>query len=200
MTALAEHLVDDGIAAAQALGEAFTHIVGRVVPYNTWTDVGWFLESFQRGAFTGSLVKQPAVPLLLWHDNRAFPVGIAEAWDDRPDGLHGRFKVAMTSVAQVAAQQAREGFLTGMSVGFGPIRSTWTFAADWDPDLGPDHMDRVTRHEARLHEVSLTPTPAYSDAQVSDVHADALDGSSRSIIAGHRFWLAQERRAALTRG
>ena len=75
---------------------------------------------------------------------------------------------------QVAGQHAADGFLTGMSVGFSPVRSTWRYAVDWNPDLGADHMDHVVRHEARLHEVSLTPTPAYGVARVHVVDAESL--------------------------
>ena len=162
MATTAQGLVDGGLEAVQALGEQFTHITGRVVPYGVETDVGWFLEEFERGAFTNSIVKTPKIPLLLWHDNRSFPIGSAVSWDDRQDGLHARFRLAMTAVAQQAGQYARDDFLTGMSVGFSPVRSSWTYAAEWDPELGPDHMDSVTRHEARLLEVSLVstrPTP-----------------------------------------
>ncbi len=174
MTTLAERLVDDGLAAAQILGAAYRSLSGIVVPYNQPTDVGFMVESFDRGAFTASLVRRSNVPLLLWHDNRSFPIGHAVAWDDRYNGLWGQFVLAMSSVAQVAGQQADEGFLTGMSVGFSPIRSSWRYASDWNPNLGPDYMDHVVRHEARLHEVSLTPTPAYDAARVQAVQADML--------------------------
>jgi len=172
----AERLVDSGLYAVETLGEQFTSITGPVVPYSAgYTDVGWFLERFERGAFTASLVKRPDVPLLLWHDNRSFPIGVGEDWDDRADGLHGRFRLAMSAVAQVAASHIRDGFMDGMSVGFGPVRASWSYAADYNPDLGPDFMDKVTRHEARLHEVSLTPTPAYTDARVYHVGSVPLD-------------------------
>jgi HK97 family phage prohead protease len=147
MSALAERLVDGGLDAAQILGEAFTSITGRVVPYSAgYTDVGWFAEWFERGAFTASLVEHPTTPLLLFHDGKTFPIGVAEAWDDRADGLHGRFRLAMSSVAQVAASYVRDGFMDGMSVGFSPERSSWSYAADWDPDRGVDGLDKVTRH------------------------------------------------------
>jgi HK97 family phage prohead protease len=193
MSALAESLVDGGYDAVEALGEAFSHVSGRVVPYDTWADCGLFIERFQRGAFTASLAKRPQTPLLLWHDNRSFPIGHAVEWDDRHDGLHGRFKLAMSAMAQYAAQQARDDFLTGMSVGFGPVRSSWVYAGDWNPDLGPDHLDKVTRHEARLLEVSLTPTPAYADAYVTSVEAQSLDGSTRSDKRNYELYLRQLR-------
>ena len=85
------------------------------------------------------------------------------------DGLWAQFRLAMTPVAQVAGQHAADGFMTGMSVGFSPIRSTWKYASEWNPNLGVDHMDHVVRHEALLHEVSLTPTPAYDMARVQSV-------------------------------
>jgi hypothetical protein len=176
MTTTAERLVDDGIEATKLLGAAYHALSGLVVPYNTPTDVGFMVESFDRGAFTDSLVKRANVPLLLWHDNRSFPIGHAVAWDDRYDGLWGYFKLAMSSVAQVAGQHARDGDLTGLSVGFSPIRSTWRYAADWNPLIGVDYMDHVTRHEARLHEVSVTPTPAYDEARIHAVHAEAVAG------------------------
>jgi uncharacterized protein len=174
VTTTAERLVDDGLEATRILGAAYRSLSGIVVPYNDAVDVGFFTESFARGAFTASLVRRSNVPLLLWHDNRSFPIGHAVAWDDRYDGLWGQFTLAMSAPAQVAGQQADEGFLTGMSVGFSPVRSSWRYASDWNPDLGPDHMDHVVRHEARLLEVSLTPTPAYDVARVQAVHADML--------------------------
>ncbi len=198
MATTAQGLVDGGLEAVQALGEQFTHITGRVVPYGVETDVGWFLEEFERGAFTNSIVKTPKIPLLLWHDNRSFPIGSAVSWDDRQDGLHARFRLAMTAVAQQAGQYARDDFLTGMSVGFSPVRSSWSYAAEWDPERGPEYMDSVTRHEARLLEVSLVSTPAYADAFVYDVQAQAVDGSSRSAVRNARLWLrqAQQHRVA----
>ena len=196
MQALAARFVRPGpmtATVAEILGERFVSVTGRVVPYDTPTDVGWFIEQFDRGAFTSSLVATPNVPLLLFHNNRTFPVGHATDWDDRRGRLHGKFELNSTAVAQQAAALARNGDMTGMSVGFGPVRSSWTFAKDWNPDLGPDHVDRVVRHEARLFEVSLTPTPAYVDAQVLDVQAQSLDALGYSRLEQRRLWLRQNR-------
>jgi HK97 family phage prohead protease len=174
MTATAERLYDDGLEAAQLLGAAYRSITGLVVPYNAPTDIGLAVEQFARGAFTGSLVEWSDIPLLLWHDNRSWPIGVATDWDDRFDGLHARFRLAMTSVAQSAGMYARDGLLSGLSVGFSPIKSSWRYAAEWNPELGPDGLDHVVRHEARLHEVSLTPTPAYAAARVHHVEAETI--------------------------
>lgn len=145
-------------------------LLGRAVPYNTWTSIGWFAEQFTPGAFAQS-IKQASngLPLLMWHDNRTWPIGVSDKWDDIPEGLDGVWKLDTSEEAERAADLAEKKMLTGLSVGFAPIRSTWEMVdwEDWDPDLGIDHMDKVTREEARLLEVSLTPTPAYAGAQVS---------------------------------
>jgi HK97 family phage prohead protease len=168
---------------AETLGAVYRSVTGVVVPYNAPADIGLFVERFDRGAFTASLVERSNLPVLLWHDNRSSPIGVAVAWDDRYDGLHAQFRLSTSAVAQVAGEHARDGFLTGMSVGFSPVRSTWRYAAQWNPDLGPDCMDWVTRHEARLHEVSLTPTPAYDAARVYAVDAGAYNADDATRAA-----------------
>jgi hypothetical protein len=52
-----------------------------------------------------SLIDQPKVPLLRWHDERSFPIGQSDpdAWDDRADGLYARFTLLATVAAQTAA-------------------------------------------------------------------------------------------------
>jgi hypothetical protein len=79
--------------------------------------------------------------------------------------------------------------LVGMSIGFVPLRASWEFVEDWDPNLGLEHMDKCTREEARLAEVSLTPTPAYAGAVVEAVRSSdrgrprTLERASREIAA-----------------
>ena len=149
-------------------------LLGRAVPYNTWTSIGWFAEQFAPGAFARS-IKEAAngLPLLVWHDNRTWPIGVADSWDDNADGLDGVWKLDNSEEALRAADLAEKKMLTGLSVGFVPIRSTWEMVdyENWDPDLGIEHMDKVTRDEARLIETSVTPTPAYAGAQVQMVRS-----------------------------
>lgn len=147
---------------------------GRAVPYGTWENVGWYLEQHEPGSLAKSIEEAAnGLPLLLWHDSRAYPVGVADEWREASDGLHGVWRMDGSDEAKRAAQLADDGMLTGLSIGFVPIRSEWEYVdlAEWDPDLGPDHMDRVTRQESRLLEVSLTPTPAYAGAQVTLVRS-----------------------------
>ena len=133
--------------------------------------------------------KGRTLPLLLFHDNRSFPVGASEQWTHTPDGLDGVWKLNDSPEAQQAAGAAERGELTGLSIGFQPIRSDWDMVAwdDWDPDLGPDHMDHVTRLESRLVEVSITPTPAFTDAQVNSVRSTTgAPAGSRDTVVGFR--------------
>ena len=157
---------------------ALTTIAGRAVPYNTWTNRGLFMESVAPGCFDKSTAEAAAgLPLLLFHDDSQFPVGVSTSWESKPrDGLFGVWRLADDDRAQRAADLARSGMLAWFSVGHTPIRSAWDFAdqEEWDPALGPDHMDKVTRLEGRLVETSLVSTPAFATAQVRMVRsADA---------------------------
>lgn len=200
--------VEAADVALEALGEWFHELEGRVVPYNQPTNVGGFYEQFAPGAFVESIaVSRGALPLLLWHDNKMIPIGVGVEWSEERDGLYGRFKLASEPVAQVSAQAARDSFLTGMSVGFVPQLTTWQYAPDWDPDRGV--LDTATRTKARLLEVSLTPTPAYVGALVTNVRAEAVAPAARSRVREARAWMDARRRirsvdadakAAATRG
>lgn len=145
---------------------------GRAVPYGEWADIGWFLEQHEFGSFARSITEAAkGLPLLLWHDSRTFPVGVSDEWRDNDGGLDGIWRLDDSDEARRAADLAQKQMLTGMSIGFAPIRSKWEYAEDWNPDLGPEHADRVIRQESRLLEVSLTPTPAFAGAQVALVRS-----------------------------
>ena len=146
-------------------------IEGRAVPYGAPENMGWYLEEHTLGEFTRTITDHPDLPLLLFHDSQTWPVGVADEWRDNEAGLDCVWRLDGSVEAQRAAQLAADGMLTGLSIGFIPIRSEWEFVDDdeWDPAAGV--MDRVTRLESRLLEVSLTPTPAFADAQVSLVRS-----------------------------
>lgn len=147
---------------------------GRAVPYATWANIGWFMEQHEAGSFARSITEAASrLPLLLWHDNRTFPVGVSDEWKDNEDGLDVVWRMDSSDEAKRAHDLAGSDMLTGLSIGFAPIRSAWEYVDmdDWDPEGGPEHMDKVTRVESRLLEVSLTPTPAFAGAQVSLVRS-----------------------------
>jgi hypothetical protein len=155
----------------QLVGKPYKYLEGRAVPYDEWADVGWFLEQHERGSLdlTTKNGTGKGLPLLLFHNNRSWPVGVSESWDSRDDGLHGVWRLNETHDAQQAATLANSGDLGYLSIGFSPIKSRWQYVDDWAPELGPEHMDRVTREESRLLEVSLTPTPAFGNAEITQV-------------------------------
>ena len=165
---------------------------GRAVPYGVWTDVGWYEESIRAGAFRKSIRESArSLPLLLWHDNESWPIGVVKSWQDGDDGLDGVWTLDDDERAQRAAKLARDGFLTGLSVGFRPMLtgSHWEFVDEDAWTRG--ERDRVERSEARLLETSLTPTPAYAGAAVSLVrsadkpHAEQRRAARRSGEVDH---------------
>ena len=181
----ATHLELRDVQAVGA-GKPYTFLEGRAVPYDTYADLGYFMEQHDGESFKRSTKGNigQRLPLLLFHDNRTFPIGHADKWT-HDGGLNGVWRLNESPEAQRAAQAAEAGDLVGMSIGFAPIRSDWQYVEDWNPDLGADHKDRVTRLESRLLEVSLTPTPAFVEAGVEVVRT-SFDLATRSAMARSR--------------
>lgn len=161
--------------------ESGEYLEGRAIPYNRWADIGWFRERFLPGAFAKSIREAARrLPLLLWHDNRTFPIGVSYEWRDNDAGLDVVWKLDVDDPRAVeAARKAREGMLTGLSIGFAPIEKPGKNARGELVDLNNERevddmgLMSITRREARLLEVSLTPTPAYAGAKVSLVRSRA---------------------------
>lgn len=167
--------------------ESYSMIRGLAVPYGVFASIGWFMEQFAAGSL-GKSIREAArdLPLNLFHDGRSFPIGAADEWDESEKGLTGTWRLDGSETAQEAARLAHDGLLTGLSIEFMPIRSEWEIVEDWDPSAGPDHMDKVTRLEARLGAVGLVQTPAYVSAGVDLVRsADArrrTGGSATPVL------------------
>jgi hypothetical protein len=178
---LRDYTVGLELREAAAVGKPWQYIEGRAVPYGEWTAVGYFMEQHAPASLKQSTTvgRGRSAPLLLFHDNRSFPIGVVDHWDQRDDGLDGRWRLNESPEAQRAAAAADRGELTGLSIGFQPIRSRWELLPweEWDPDAGPDGMDKVTREESVLVEVSVTPTPAFAGAQI-----DAVRSIGRAVL------------------
>lgn len=152
--------------------DSLSMIRATAVPYGTDADVGWYIEQHMAGSFAKSLKEAAAdLPLLMFHDNRTWPIGAADEWSDGSAELVGTWRLDGSVEAQRAGQLARDGMLNFMSIGFMPIRSEWELVDDWNPDLGPEHKDRVRRLESRLLETSIVSTPAFKDAAVKWVRS-----------------------------
>lgn len=183
--------------------ESLSMIEGRAVPYGEWANIGWFLEAFAPGSLAKSIKEAArALPLNVFHDGHSFPIAAASKWAERSDGLWGEWALDTESeYAQEAARHAKAGRLTGLSIEFVPIRSTWERVEDWDPGQGPDFMDKVTRDEARLCAVGLVQTPAYVGAGVQLVRsADARVRIAQSGDQGTPLLDAMKARTAALRG
>jgi HK97 family phage prohead protease len=152
--------------------DTLTELHGLAVPYGVEANTGQEIESWAPGALASAVEAARGLPLLMWHNNRSWAIGVSAGWAEEDDGLYGVWRLDEHPDAQRAARQAQDGYMTGLSVGFQPIRSEWTYASweDWDPN-DPATFDRVVRLEARLVEVSLTPTPVYADAGVTLVRS-----------------------------
>lgn len=144
---------------------------GRAVPYNTWADIGWFMEQHAPGSFAKS-IREAAnkLPLLLFHDSRSFPIGTSHEWRDSDAALDCVWRIDQKDDRAVeAARKAAEGLLTGLSIGFSPISEP----SEKDGTLREDENGLlwITWTESRLLEVSLTPTPAFAGAKVQLVRS-----------------------------
>lgn len=177
--------------------KALTELSGIAVPYGVETSIGWFLESFSAGSLTKSTQEAArSLPLLMFHDDRTLPIGVAKEWHEEPLGLRGVWKLEQDPRSQQAARMAvpdEDGHapLGYMSIRFVPIRSEWTYAVD---DVSNGGLDRVVRTEARLLETSLVSTPAYQGAHVQWVrsHDRALRSEARGAeLAGYEDWIAK---------
>ena len=93
--------------------------------------------------------------LLLQHDAQQLPVGRASALTEDARGLVTDFRVSRTPRGDEALTLAGDGTLDGASVGMTVIADRWNAARNERDVL-----------EAKLHEVSLTPWPAYESAGV----------------------------------
>ena len=144
-------------------------MTGLAAPYNTPTPIGsQYIEVLAPGVFKKSIREAAkGLPLLAFHNNESWPVGKSVGWEETERGLVGTWEFAHTDEADKAYEMARDGFATGLSVGFQPIQS--------DVDPGSDTRPAtVTRREARLFETSIVATPAYAEAQIMLVRTAGL--------------------------
>ncbi|HEY9416825.1 MAG TPA: HK97 family phage prohead protease [Pseudonocardia sp.] len=165
----------------------FTRLAGRAVPYNTVADVGAFTEEFTPHAFARSIEQSArGLPLLLFHNDRGWPVGMAEDWQDTSAGLDGIWRLDQHEDAQRAAQMAHDGMLPYLSVRFMQDPGRYQF----DNTRAKPHF---RRESARLVETSLTATPVYIDSTVSWVRSLPA-GQASPVVAEWTEYLEQIKR------
>jgi len=170
-------------------------IEGMAVRYGVGTRLTpWSTERIVAGAFRKSVTEAArALPLLLHHDSGGWPIGVARGWEHRDVGLFGAWEMDDAERAADAIRLAEKGFLTGLSVGFMPIREEVT---ELDPRENDGAEVRFDVLEARLVEVSLVATPAYADAGVVAVRSTGRAQNRarpRPRLAAARSWLTTAR-------
>ena len=135
---------------------------GVLMPYDTPTDIGRYIEVFRMGAFTKTLQERGhKIPLLAKHDDRSFPIGRLIEAREEAHGLVGAVRVAKTVRGDEALALANEG-LVSFSCGFYPV-----------PGKDVRTGNTVERREVKLAEVSLTSTPAYEGAKVLAIREES---------------------------
>lgn len=135
-------------------------ITGIAVPWDVDTNVGDYVERFERGAF-GDIAD---VKLFYGHD---FPIGAVVRGEDTDEGFLIEARISKTPKGDEVYTLMQDNVLNRFSVGFIPVE---------------DRMDDdvVVRTQATLKEVSVVPFPAYEGAAVLAVRND--DRSTNSAV------------------
>jgi HK97 family phage prohead protease len=110
------------------------------------------------GCLSKSLAaRSTPLPMLLHHDLHR-PIGAWKSWTEHVDGLHVKGSLTLsTRDAQEAHALAKDGALTGLSIGWRPIKDSYD----------PKGVRNIT--EAELFEGSLVAVPMHDRARVTSV-------------------------------
>jgi uncharacterized protein len=131
------------------------HIEGLLAGFG---DVDHGGDKLLPGCLTKSLSARSAhLPMLLHHDLKR-PIGAWKSWQERPEGLHVKGSLTMASRdAQEAYALAKDGALTGLSIGWKPLKHS--------------HDAKGVRvvTEADLFEGSLVAVPMNSRTRVTAI-------------------------------
>jgi HK97 family phage prohead protease len=139
------------------------------VPYDTPAacddSYGVYVERIARGAFAGAERRAERVKVLRDHDvTRA--VGKALSLDTRSErGLLTRLRIARTPLGDETLALADDGVLD-LSICARPLEG----CDEWNSDAS-----EVVRRSLWLEDLSLVPLPAYDDARVLAVRAQAVE-------------------------
>ena len=145
---------------------------GVAVPYENQIDYGgWFREEFSKRAFKDGIGE--SVVLLANHQGLPYARTGAETLEfkEKADGLHyGAMIDTRDPDAMGLYVKIDRRDLTGVSVGFVAKEVRWIWGD------GEEELDRRIIVRAELHEISVTPMPAYVDTNVE------IDDRSLAIV------------------
>lgn len=168
-----KNLIYSDIVFRSAEGETESREVeGIASVFNQKTDLGWFTEEIDRGAFDGCDMTD--VVLNFNHDNSMLLAGtrngsLTLAVTD--EGLLQRGTIIDTTQGRDVLKLLREGLITKMSFAF-------TIDPDggdeWIYERGAEKEHRVIKKIKRLYDVSLVTFPAYEGTSVGMRSIDAV--------------------------
>jgi Escherichia/Staphylococcus phage prohead protease len=149
-------------------------LVGPLLPYGVEARIGPYLvETFERGAFQGTIVNR--VPLMATHpkDGGTLPIGVTVELRDEADALHGAWRVSKTALGDEVLELARDGVPLSLSVGFEEVPG----GSQWNPT-----RTRVVRTRAALDHVAVVRRGAYAGARVAAVRAAAAPAMGTPLL------------------
>lgn len=147
-------------------------------------DLGGFVEYVRPGAFRRTLQSNKADPLALVHHMPHLVLGrrssgtLRLSEDSR--GLHFEIDLPDTTTARDIAVSVERGDIRGASFAFSVAK---------DGDRWNMQGEHVTRDllDVDLHEITITPTPAYPDTEVARRALATLAAPRRGVILARRF-------------
>ena len=141
------------------------HIEGLLAGFG---DVDHGGDKLLPGCLTKSLATRTSpLPMLLHHDMHR-PIGAWKEWSEGADGLYVKGSLTLaTRDGQEARALAKEGALTGLSIGWKPVHG------EVDQKTGTRHVT-----EALLFEGSLVAVPMHDRTRVTSIKSI---GSARDI-------------------
>jgi len=144
-------------------------VEGVAAVVNSTTDLGWFEERIDKGAFDDVL--NDDVVALFNHDanlplarTTATGEGKLELFLNDKGDLGYRFKTPNTQLGKDLAENIRSGIVKQSSFAFTIEEESWQFA---DRSNGLDKDVRTIKKVKRLYDVSPVTYPAYADTTVA---------------------------------
>jgi HK97 family phage prohead protease len=169
----------------RAVGGKTPKIGGYAAVFNAPSnDLGGFIEIVRPGAFMRSLQSNRTDPLALVHHMPHLVLGRRSAGTLRvaEDGKGLSFEVDLPDT-----QTARD---VAVSVERGDIRgASFAFSVAENGDKWESHGGQITREllDVNLHEITITPTPAYPDTEVAKRALDTIIRPRPRVAIARRY-------------
>lgn len=159
-------------------------LVGYAAVFGATTDLGDFTETVRAGAFAASLAKRADNVLALYDHERRSVLGRTGAGTlklhEDAKGLAFDLALPDTTLGRDLAVLVERGDVAGCSFGFTCVHDKWEMR-----NKNP-HRELVA---VTLHEITITPTPAYADTEVAKRSASLTLMLNDPLILRYGKWL-----------